>query len=242
MSYEAHPTALDARTGPAMDLSVGSLRAARAAITIVFLANGTEIGLWAAYIPLLKETHHLSEQRLGFVLLGFALGAIATMTMTGWLTARWNSGRVMVVAGALCAAALSLPALAPSVAAFAASAVLLGAANGAMDISMNAHASALERVWRAHIMSSFHAFFSLGGLLGAAAGSLLIARGFDAPSGLPLASLVLVLDRPRHCPDRLANDEARGSRCARSRVGVSNVQTVACAGGARRRRVPHSGR
>ncbi len=63
MSYEAQPTALDARTRPAMDLSVGSLRAARAAITIVFLANGAEIGLWAAYIPLLKATHHLSEQR-----------------------------------------------------------------------------------------------------------------------------------------------------------------------------------
>jgi len=193
MSHEAFPTTLDAPPAPAADLSLGDLRSARAAITIVFLVNGTEIGIWAAYIPLLKATHQLSEQRLGFVLLGFALGAIATMTMTGWLTARWNSGRVMVAAGVLCCGALSLPALAPSVAAFAAAAVVLGAANGAMDISMNAHASALERVWRAHIMSSFHAFFSLGGLIGASAGSILIARRFDASSGMPLASAILAL-------------------------------------------------
>ena len=145
MSHEALPTTLDAPAAPVMDLSIGDLRSARAAITIIFLVNGTGIGLWAAYIPLLKATHQLSEQRLGFALLGFALGAIATMTMTGWLTARWNSGRVMVAAGVLCCAALSLPGLAPSVATFAAAAVVLGAANGSMDISMNAHASALER-------------------------------------------------------------------------------------------------
>lgn len=45
---------------------------------------------------------------------------------------------------------------------------LLGASNGVRDVSMNAQALSVERLYRHAIMSSFHAFFSLGGAVGAA--------------------------------------------------------------------------
>ena len=49
---------------------------------------------------------------------------------------------------------------------------------------MNAHASVVETRWGSAIMSSFHAAWSAGGLIGSAFGGLLIARG--AGPGLQL--------------------------------------------------------
>ena len=45
---------------------------------------------------------------------------------------------------------------------------LLGASNGVRDVSMNAYALSVESPYRHAIMSSFHAFFSLGGAVRAA--------------------------------------------------------------------------
>ena len=75
------------------------------------------------------------------------------------------------------AASLALPPFAGSLPALAAAAFVAGAANGVMDVTMNAHATSLERRWGAAIMSSFHAAFSAGGLLGAALGGALGGGG-----------------------------------------------------------------
>ena len=53
-----------------------------------------------------------------------------------------------------------------------------------MDVAMNTHATATERAWGAAIMSSFHGFFSLGGLLGAGAGAALIGGGASVAGAL----------------------------------------------------------
>ncbi len=54
----------------------------------------------------------------------------------------------------------------------------LGAANGVMDVAMNAHGVAVETRLQQPIMSSLHGMFSLGGLLGAGGGAL--ALGYAA--------------------------------------------------------------
>ena len=69
--------------------------------------------------------------------------------------------------------------LAPSPVLLAAGLVLFGAANGAMDVSMNAHGVAVERALGKPIMSSLHAGWSFGGLAGAGAVALGVALGVD---------------------------------------------------------------
>lgn len=154
--------------------------AERAATAAVFLANGIGIGAWAASIPLFKARLALSDGALSLVLLAFAAGAVLSMPLAGLLAPRLGTGRATRLALPVFAAALVLPPLTWSLPALAAAAFVAGAANGALDVSMNAHASAVERRWGAAIMSSFHAAFSAGGLAGAGLGIALTAIGADA--------------------------------------------------------------
>jgi MFS family permease len=62
-------------------------------------------------------------------------------------------------------------------------AAMAGACTGAVDVLMNVHASSIERRWRAPIMSSFHAAFSVGGMAGAVLGGSLAPRGATAELG-----------------------------------------------------------
>lgn len=167
--------------------------AARVGTSLVFLASGSGIGAWAAGVPSLKLRLSLSDSELGLALLAFAGGAIVAMPSAGWLGVRFGSHRVAVAAAAVFAAALTLPGLAGSLPVLVASALLLGMGNGVLDVSMNAHATAVERAWGSPIMSSFHAAFSLGGLTGAAAGGLLLGRGLAAPGVLALAAAFIGL-------------------------------------------------
>ena len=168
----------------------------RLAITALFLANGLCIGAWATAIPALKARFGLSDGTLSLALLAFAAGAVLSMPLAALAIPRFGSGRVTRMVAAGFCASLLLPLLAGSLATLCLAAFMAGAANGAMDVSMNSHASLVERHWGSAIMSSFHAAFSAGGLLGAGLGAGLALWGAE-PAGVlevaALAGLVLTL-------------------------------------------------
>ncbi|WP_035692281.1 MFS transporter [Azospirillum halopraeferens] len=149
----------------------------RAATTGVFFANGLGIGAWAAAIPRLSDALALSEGRLSLVLLAFAAGAVTAMPLVGLAAARLDTGRTTAAAGLAFAAALATLPLAGGLAALCLLAFATGAANGTVDVAMNAHASGLEVRRGRPIMSSFHAAFSLGGFAGAVLGAAFAGLG-----------------------------------------------------------------
>ncbi|RZF24795.1 MFS transporter [Paraburkholderia sp. UYCP14C] len=163
---------------------MNSLVRERIATLAVFLANGFGIGAWAVEVPRIKESLALSDTSLGIALFCFALGAIVAMPLAGQLAPRLGSGRATALLGAAFAIALPLPAIAPGMLTLCVVLFALGASNGALDVSMNGHASAIETRWRAPIMSSFHAAWSAGGLLGAASGAMLQKGGVGVAGGL----------------------------------------------------------
>jgi MFS family permease len=163
----------------------------RIATVAVFLANGFGIGAWAVEVPRIKEHLALSDASLGIALFAFALGAIVAMPLAGRLAPRLGSGRATALLGAAFIVALPLPALAPSFPLLCLVLLLLGGANGALDVSMNGHASAIETAWKSPIMSSFHAAWSAGGLLGAAAGAMIQKGGIGVAGGLLLPDVLI---------------------------------------------------
>ncbi len=165
--------------------------AQRSATTAVFLANGIGIGAWAVEVPRIKESLRLTDTALGLALFAFALGAIIAMPLAGRLASRFGSGRITAWLAIIFVMALPLPALMPNLACLCLALLALGLANGALDVSMNGHASTIEGIWQAPIMSSFHAAWSLGGLLGAASGAAIQAEGFGVLGGLLLPDLAI---------------------------------------------------
>jgi fucose permease len=168
-------------------------KAARRAVTAIFLLNGLLMGSWAARIPAVKERLDLGEAELGLALGLVALGALVAMPVSGWMSARGGSRRTTRLAFVGCCVVLPLPALAPDYALLLPAALLLGAGNGSLDVAMNAHGVAVERRHESPILSSFHAAFSCGALLGAGSSALAASAGVDVRwhlLGVAVAALI----------------------------------------------------
>ena len=168
-------------------------RAARFAVLTIFFVNGATIASWVPHIPLVQEKLGLSEGLLGLALLGVALGAVFSLTLSGWLIARFGSRAVTSVSTvAFC---LSLPplVLAPSFTLLVLALIFFGLCNGAMDVAMNTQAVAVEGRYGKPIMSSFHGFFSLGGLFGAGVGGLVLGGGVSPVVHTTSASLLFLV-------------------------------------------------
>ena len=167
--------------------------AARRALNAIFMVNGAVFATWAVNIPGVRDGLELTPAQIGVALLASGLGGVTSMSLVGRWIARWGSAPVTRVATVLFLLSLLLPVLAPSLPTLIAALALLGAANGVMDVAMNAQGVTVERTLGRPIMSRLHAYFSLGSLLGAGAGSLLIGRvSIPLHAGLVVATTLLL--------------------------------------------------
>ena len=178
-----------------------SIDAARWAISSVFLLNGAGIGLWAAHVPTVQARMNIDTGMLSMVLLTIAAGALLAMPLMDGLTGRWGTRRMVLLSGFAFAAMTPLIMGAPSLPLLFIAAFLFGVANGALDVAMNANASEVETARGLPTMSSFHGFFSLGGLFGAGLGGLLVGQGLGHGEGALMVGVVtavaLTLAAPR---------------------------------------------
>jgi predicted MFS family arabinose efflux permease len=151
----------------------------RVATFLLFAVNGAMIGTWVAHIPWLQDHLGISKATLGFCLLAMAGGALVSMPVTGHVLDRLPSASVARWAALAFCLMLPLPLLAPSPYTLAPVLFVFGAANGAMDVAMNAHGVAIqERIGRP-VMSSLHGGWSVGGFTAAGVVALTAAGGID---------------------------------------------------------------
>jgi MFS family permease len=185
---------------------------ARAAVVVVFAANGAVFGNWAVRIPAVKADLDLSEAALGGALLVPAVGALIAMPLVGALSARFGSraatvgtALVFFLVPALLGLAPSLPWLVPAL-------LLFGLAFGGLDVAMNAQAVTVERAGGRPVMSSFHAAFSAGALLGSLTGALAASAGLPLAVHLGTTGLVLLALCGPLFPAMLREESSRGKR------------------------------
>ncbi|WP_280685259.1 MFS transporter [Kitasatospora sp. MAA19] len=147
--------------------------AARLALTAFFAVDGFLFAAWVVRIPDVRSQVSASHSALGLALLCLSIGAVLTMPLVGRLCLRYGSRPVTVGSLALLSLAVPLPAHAHSVAALGGVLLLFGAGYGGANVAMNSAAVDLVAQLRRPVMPSFHAGYSLGGLLGAGIGGLL---------------------------------------------------------------------
>lgn len=165
------------------------------AVFAVFALNGFLAAMWVAHIPVISARTGVDHDQLGGLLLLLGGSAFVAMQVCGPLIDRWGSRPSTVLAGIGLCAAILIPAAAQSVPVLAIGLAAFGFANGGLDVSMNSQAVEVERAYRRPIMSAFHGFFSLGGLLGSGVVALML--WLDVPimatvAGACVSGLVVV--------------------------------------------------
>lgn len=148
----------------------------RIAVSLLFLANGLYVGAWSPKIPVIAADLGLTAQYIGFLLVAFGVGSITIMPIAGAQIARYGSSTISKVTALLFLPVMLLITYAPNFWLAALAVYIYGGFTGAMDIAMNANAVEVEKRMRRSIMSSCHAYWSLGALIGAAMGGFLIDR------------------------------------------------------------------
>jgi MFS family permease len=195
------------------------MRATRLAIGLFFFGDGLMIGSWAGRIPAVQHHAGLTTARLGLALFAASLGALVAMPVAGRLCERVGSRSITLVGLLLGGGSLFAASLSSGLAGLAVALFGFGAGFGAINVAVNAQGVALERVANRSILSSFHAAFSGGGLVGAGTAAVVAAAGVRvqlhyAALAVLLAVLALVAVRyllPPEADDRVEEKERRSA-------------------------------
>ena len=174
-------------------LDRGTVKRAKWALAMLFLVDGVGFGTWAAHVPVFKQMLRLENGSLTFVLISLIIGAIVTMPLTGQLIRHYGSRRVARASAVLYVVMVGLLAQATSLSVLIVLAGLYGGAKGAFDVAVNAQAVTVQKENGSPIMSFFQGCWSAGGLLGAAAASVMLQHGGTARSDISLATAALVV-------------------------------------------------
>ena len=132
-----------------------------------FFIGGFGSASWAPLVPVLRERLAIGDDVLGLLLLCIGIGSLATMPLSGALSARLGCRRVLVATGILFACILLAVTLVDSLWTAVPVILVFGALMGCLDVVINVAAVIVEKGIGRRIMSGMHAFWSLGGLLGA---------------------------------------------------------------------------
>ena len=170
-----------------------SVRRPIAATAAVFFVNGLLFASWTAHIPQVKDHLGLTDAALGLALLGAPVGSVSAMVASARLLPRLGSKRMVQATLIGYCAAGPLVGLTGSLAGLFAALCLWGAFQGALDVSMNTQAVAVERARRKPLMSGLHAWWSIGAFAGAGAGVVGVATGLSLTRQLLLLGLPALL-------------------------------------------------
>lgn len=144
----------------------------RIAVSGLFLMNGFLYASWTSRLPELQKQFGINNAALGTVLFCIALGSMIAMPVSGWLASKFGSAKMTILWSALFILSVPFIAMFQNIWTVRLTFFVFGICTGSMDITMNAQAVLVERLWGKSIFSSFHAIFSIGMTLGAVSGSL----------------------------------------------------------------------
>ncbi|MBB5958139.1 MFS family permease [Saccharothrix tamanrassetensis] len=169
----------------------GGLRTARFAVAAVFGVHGAVLGSFATRVPWLQDHTSIGAGQLGLALAFPAIGSALAMPFAARIGHRLGTRTALRVLLALWTLALTLPSLAPNLPALCVALFAFGASAGMSDVTMNALGVEVERGLGRSIMSGLHGMWSVGALVGSAAGTL--AAHLDVSARLHHAVAAAVL-------------------------------------------------
>jgi MFS family permease len=173
------------------------LRRARIATSTLFAVHGVVMGSFAARLPWVADHVGVGAGGLGVALLMPGFGAMLAMPLSARLTHRYDLRSLTRVLIVLWSAALLLPGWPTNLPLLCATLLVYGACAGLADVAMNAHAVVVEDGYGRSVMSGFHGWWSVGGLVGSGIAALVARadsmKGGDARVHFTTVSLTLIV-------------------------------------------------
>lgn len=195
-----------------LSISMPAFRHHRIAVSVFFFVAGLTFSSWAARIPDIKNTLHLSDAALGSVLFALPVGLMASLPLSGWLVAKWGS-RLGVLTGAIMYP-LTLLAIAGAseILELAAALFFFGLWSNLLNISVNTQAVGVENLYGRSIMASFHGVWSLAGFTGAAIGGVVVSAGVSLLVHYSIICAVCLLLTMMFFKDTISADGGGGNQ------------------------------
>jgi fucose permease len=134
-------------------------------------------GVWMARIPSAKSQVHLSDGTLGIALLAVPVGLVLGAALAERLVDRVGSRVLCRICGVGSCAAVVTPGLAHTLPELMAGLFVIGVVGGTLDVAQNAQGVRVEAAYARPVMTSMHAFYSLGAIVGSLAGGGLAWAG-----------------------------------------------------------------
>lgn len=169
-----------------------NIKKAKIANQWLFFICGLGLSSWAPLVPFAKERLELSDSNLGLLLLLLGGGAMLMMPLSGVLTSKFGSRKIMLFGSIIIAFTIPVLAISSSILVMSVTLFLFGGGVGMLDVSMNTHGVIVEKHYKRPIFSFLHGLFSVGGLVGALCLSFLIKWGLT-PFYASLILSVLIL-------------------------------------------------
>ncbi len=167
-----------------------SNQARRAILSGYFFFTGICFASWASRIPDIKFSLGLSDAQFGGMLLFLPLGSFIGIPISGSLTTRHGSNKMLKMASILYPLALVNIGWAADTFVWhlAIALFVFGMIGNLFNVSVNTQAVELAKLFDKSIISSFHGFWSLAGFVGGLIGSYFISASMT-----PLMQFIVIL-------------------------------------------------
>lgn len=144
-----------------------------------FFLAGFTVTTWAPMIPVIKERLQIGDDVLGLLLLCIGISAFVFMPLAGILNQKLGCKKMLQINIVLFTLILIIISSLDNVWSFVVFLLLFGAVMGTIDVTMNMNSVIVEKLSKKRIMSSMHAFWSVGCFCSAGLFSVLAKQGLN---------------------------------------------------------------
>ncbi|MFJ6417576.1 MFS transporter [Paeniglutamicibacter sp. NPDC091659] len=148
----------------------------RNGVIATYFASGLVISTLVARLPSVRDALGLSHGEVGLLLLCMTAGSFLSVSASGFIVMRLGSKRTMVLGATLASLAMAAAGISSavfgSVALTGLALALQGMGTASWNVASNVQGAAMERALGKGIMPALHGFFSIGTVVGAAAGAI----------------------------------------------------------------------
>ncbi|MEY4278536.1 MAG: hypothetical protein RL377_540 [Bacteroidota bacterium] len=153
-----------------------SLKTRRIILSGYFFLTGICFSSWASRIPDIKMHLNLSDGAFGGLLFFLPIGSFLGIPISGSLTAKHGSKKIVTIAALVYPIALISLGIANTTTQLAICLFIFGMTGNLFNVSVNTQAANLSKHFDKSITSTFHGFWSLAGFTGGLLGGFFVAN------------------------------------------------------------------